>query len=400
MATKRARTERRCQQFEAQARDLRREGKHLEALRKLEEVLVLTRQLQRAPDDESNDADVIDIWRVCRQIAATCNAVAMAFLQQGKEEQCMELLRRAIDLTETPTVEEDDVGRIKLRAVTYNNIGCYHRKMGQPIEALGSLQRALNLLDHIHDAQHAGDTHLNICAMLSQMERHSEALEHAQTALILLQEELYFEQGGSTEGAADEKSKRFGVLAIAYHNVAVEQEYLGRVEECFTSYCKAAELAELKLSPSHPIAVALAASLQNARNTWAGPQGAGDADADADAPRGAARSTARSEHGPDSRTRANKYSRSTTRSAVSRMSLGHPSTRAPVRPKSASHAAIKRREGFAQGVNTTRTARVMAAREAEQLYADNNFESHSPGGQLTMLTPRGQHHHPHEDDGY
>ena len=43
--------------------------------------------------------------------------------------------------------------------------------MGQPIEALGSLQRALNLLDHIHDAQHAGDTHLNICAMLSQMER-------------------------------------------------------------------------------------------------------------------------------------------------------------------------------------------------------------------------------------
>ena len=52
------------------------------------------------------------------------------------------------------------------------------------------------------------------------------------------------------------------------------------------------------------------------------------------------------------------------------------------------------------GVNTTRTARVMAARGAEQLYADNNFESHSPGGQLTMLTPRGQHHHPHEDDGY
>ena len=50
------------------------------------------------------------------------------FLLVGKEEQCMELLSRATDLTEGRMGEEEDVARIKLRAVTYNNIGCYHRK--------------------------------------------------------------------------------------------------------------------------------------------------------------------------------------------------------------------------------------------------------------------------------
>merc|ERR1711907_456589 len=100
-----ARTQRRCEQFEAQARDLRREGRHLESLRKLEEVLVLSRRLQN--DSGNEEEHGVDVWRVCRQIAATCNTVAMAFLQQGKEEQCMELLKRAIDLTEAPTGEDD-----------------------------------------------------------------------------------------------------------------------------------------------------------------------------------------------------------------------------------------------------------------------------------------------------
>ena len=168
----------------------------------------------------------------------------MSFLSQGKEEQCMELLQRAMDLTE-PTGEEDEVPRSKLRAVTLNNIGCYHRKRGQPREALSTLERALRLLESIHDSQHAGDTHLNICAVLSQTGRHTAALEHAQTALILLQEELYLAMGDSHQGSdngsiigSEDKSKRFGVLSIAYHNVAVEQEYLGRVEDSLSSYRK------------------------------------------------------------------------------------------------------------------------------------------------------------------
>ena len=42
------------------------------------------------------------------------------------------------------------------------------------------LERALRLLNEIPHAEHAADTHLNICAVLSQLGRHSQALEHAQ----------------------------------------------------------------------------------------------------------------------------------------------------------------------------------------------------------------------------
>merc|ERR1711959_190237 len=102
-----------------------------------------------------------------------CNTVAMSFLKRGQDEQCMELLRRSMDLTEAPAHTEDaELARLKLRAVTFNNIGCYYRKMEQPKEALVNLERALEVLAKVPDAEHAGDTHLNICAINSQMGRH------------------------------------------------------------------------------------------------------------------------------------------------------------------------------------------------------------------------------------
>lgn len=181
----------------------------------------------------------------------------------------MELLRRAVDLTDIQTRQADEASRVKLRAVTYNNIGCYYRKMGQPREALVNLERALQTLEETSNPEHAGDTHLNICAILSQMGRHTEALEHAQTALILLQEELYFENNSGESGGA---KSRFGVLAIAYHNIAVEQEHLGRFEDCLATYCKALELSQAQLGDSHPITVSLSKSFDDASNTWSNPQ--------------------------------------------------------------------------------------------------------------------------------
>lgn len=77
------------------------------------------------------------------------------------------------------------------RAVTYNNFACYFRKQGKLHSALKYLQKALRLEESIEDGDNPADTHLNLCAVLSQLGRHADALEHAQDALILLQEELF-----------------------------------------------------------------------------------------------------------------------------------------------------------------------------------------------------------------
>lgn len=89
--------------------------------------------------------------------------------------------------------------------------------------------------------------------MLSQIGRHQGALEHAQSALILLQEELF--GGGAAVGDAGgeggdqpPRADRIAVLAIAYHNMGVEQEFLKKFEHSLQSYRKGVEVTA-RLSP-------------------------------------------------------------------------------------------------------------------------------------------------------
>jgi tetratricopeptide (TPR) repeat protein len=93
-----------------------------------------------------------------------------------------QLLKKAEILT-----ERDPPGR----AVTFNNLACYYRRQGKLHASLQYLQKALKIEARLEKVDNPADTHLNACAVLSQLGRHQSALEHAQSALILLQEELF-----------------------------------------------------------------------------------------------------------------------------------------------------------------------------------------------------------------
>ena len=60
---------------------------------------------------------------------------------------------------------------------------CLYRRKGQPRTALKLLQKCLAQtgVDPL-----AGDIHLNMCAVLSQLGRHGDALKHARVARRLL----------------------------------------------------------------------------------------------------------------------------------------------------------------------------------------------------------------------
>ena len=104
--------------------------------------------------------------------------------------------------------------------------------------------------------------------MLSQLGRHQAALEHAQNALILLQEELLSPPGAGT-AAAPPQADRIAVLAIAYHNIGVEQEFLKRYEQSMLSYRKGVEIGERYLGPKHAICITLKNSLLAAKKASA-----------------------------------------------------------------------------------------------------------------------------------
>jgi len=234
--------ERDLQQTQQVCIKLQQQAMYTEALKYMERCLTLTGELH---GPESTNA-----WEARKNVTDLCNMLAMNSLNTGELETCYTLLTRGEQLTANkagaPTTE-----RLRLRAVTLNNLGCYYKKKGRLRSALKCLEKALKIESRLPDCKNPADTHLNICACQSQLNRHNEALEHAQAALILLQDEL-FSSGGAKDAEAPPK-ERVAVMAIAYHNVAVEQEYLKKYDLSIQSYRKALEIAEKHLGPDQGI---------------------------------------------------------------------------------------------------------------------------------------------------
>lgn len=213
------------------------EGKYVDALDVVEQALNVRKT--RFGDDSS------EVKKSYHKLCELCNILATHYLQRNDENLAFDLLKRAELLCET-----DD----HARAITYNNLACYYRKVGKARVALTYLKKALTL---DHDTP---NTHLNLCASLSQIGKHEKALEHAMQAVILLQD-LFITTTQANKGFEEHSP----VLAIAYHNMAVELEFLKRTSEALTIYKKAADFADKNLPVGHPVIQNVQRVLTNAQ---------------------------------------------------------------------------------------------------------------------------------------
>lgn len=238
------------QRLDETSAQLQKQGNYLEALECMERGLVLRQHFFGADSEE--------VWKACKTVGEMCNLLAMTYLQQEDFNMVLELLKKAEILT-----ERDPAGR----AATCNNLACYYRRQGKLHGALQYLQKALKIESKLAHVQNPADTHINACAVLSQLGRHQTALEHAQNALILLQEELLSPPG--VIGAQAPQADRIAVLAIAYHNIGVEQEFLKKFEQSILSYKKGVEVAERYLGAKHAICITLNNSLISAKKSAA-----------------------------------------------------------------------------------------------------------------------------------
>jgi tetratricopeptide (TPR) repeat protein len=179
------------------------------------------------------------------------NFVATSLLQKGDLRTTYELLKRAETLSEGAPLE---------KALTYNNLACYYRRAGKLSTALTYLERALAIEQKVNGADMA-QTHLNLCATLSQLGKHDRALYHAQAALIRMYETLskvlYESTPASDPGGQSTLSPalldRISVLCIAYHNLAVEHEYLKDTSQAMNAYKEGLRWAWRFLGENHQI---------------------------------------------------------------------------------------------------------------------------------------------------
>ena len=193
--------------LEAEVKSLRAQGKYVQALEKLEQLL---RAQTREYGADSEEAE-----RSSAQICETCNVLAMNCLQDEDFQAAFDLLKRA-----EIAAERSDEGR----AITCNNLACYYRKVGKTRSALSYLQKAQAIEERLTSAHSPANTHLNMCAVLSQIGKHDSAREQAMLAIIMLQDELLL-----IDAESPAKQEKTGILAIAFHNLAVELEHLKRV---------------------------------------------------------------------------------------------------------------------------------------------------------------------------
>eukprot|EP00929_Paragymnodinium_shiwhaense_P053953 TRINITY_DN27048_c0_g1_i1.p1 TRINITY_DN27048_c0_g1~~TRINITY_DN27048_c0_g1_i1.p1 ORF type:complete len:359 (+),score=69.50 TRINITY_DN27048_c0_g1_i1:86-1162(+) len=193
-------------------------------LAQLERGLYLRRRLYAESSAEVSSA--------CRRLCEACNCAATAMLQRGNLKAAHDLLKRAEQVSER--IESE-------RAITWNNLACYYRRTGKLRTAVSFLERALAIEEHTRNAD-AAQTHLNLCATLSQLNRHADALYHAQSALIRIYEILspLMLTGKLHSGTSpgDESYEQVTVLCIAYHNLAVEHEYLKNYEAAVCNYAE------------------------------------------------------------------------------------------------------------------------------------------------------------------
>eukprot|EP01029_Cantina_marsupialis_P000343 TRINITY_DN10278_c0_g1_i1.p1 TRINITY_DN10278_c0_g1~~TRINITY_DN10278_c0_g1_i1.p1 ORF type:complete len:735 (+),score=243.06 TRINITY_DN10278_c0_g1_i1:112-2316(+) len=221
--------------------DLQKQGRYLEALEFMEKGLVLRNHLFGIDSKESLAA--------CKTVAELCNLLAMTYLQQEDYKMVVDLLEKANLLTK----DRIEAGY----ATTLNNFACYYRRVGKLSIALNYLQKVLRIEVKLERQDNHADTHLNLTAILSQMGKHTEALEHAQAALIMLQEEIM----STPEPSLD----RVSVLVIAYHNMGSEQEFLKRLPEAVKSYQKGTEVGSKHLGATNQLVITLRNALLEAK---------------------------------------------------------------------------------------------------------------------------------------
>ncbi|KAE9136805.1 hypothetical protein PF010_g1567 [Phytophthora fragariae] len=230
---------------------LKQKNMDLEALGCLEQSLWLKRRMF--------GVDNSVVHKALNEVMLSYNSVAMQYLAQGQFDQCLAMLRKAEAITAPGNFKRCQA----LQILTFNNIGCCYRKLGKLKSALKYLKEAAQIGSGSAHVKNLSITHLNLCAIQSQLGRHDLALEHAQAAIFHTQEELVSledeamnerDADGECDGddrdqaalvdALDPKTREEKIisLAVAYHNLAVELEFNGRGEASLQWYKKALQL--------------------------------------------------------------------------------------------------------------------------------------------------------------
>ncbi|CAD7938566.1 unnamed protein product [Amoebophrya sp. A120] len=269
-------------------------GDHEKAVKALEAVLRQNKQFVQNLEDTL-------LSSLFEKLAVGYNTLGMKFLKLGKTDLSLRYFQKSEVVTDPANLHIHTNTRLVLRAVTYNNLGCFYKSMNKLHTALHYLRKALVIEErglaerrHMEDenednpdpdesvaaapatsgsssgAQNPAATHLNLCALLSQMSMHEKALYHAQKAIKFLQQdearrkELLRRQEEDGPAASDQQTEAAvqaaaatrqdeSLTPVAYFNMGAEYEHLKYYTEALEAYGQAYEACLSELGAGHAL---------------------------------------------------------------------------------------------------------------------------------------------------
>ena len=183
------------------------------------------------------------------EVVISYNKLAMEQLQQESYENSMSYLKQA--LMGIKVISEDSI-KSKLMAITFNNLGCFFKRMTNYPEALKYLYKSIELENKLpNELATIAGAHLNICSILSQQGDHAKAIRHGLRSIFLLKS-VYKEQ-----------PKLLPTMIIAYHNVGTEYQILGQLEDSLDCLKVGYRISYEQLGPQHNLTITLKNTLGN-----------------------------------------------------------------------------------------------------------------------------------------
>ncbi|CAG9310642.1 unnamed protein product [Blepharisma stoltei] len=208
------------EKIEFETDELLKAGNSQEVSRYLRNILALKENSSHTPEALLSASRLVD--KISKKALSYINDPHTSLL----------ILRSAkIILSQYPNI------LISERCNLLNNLACTYRRLGKLHSAKKYLDQALEILKYNRQAEiDKASTHLNCCAVFSNLNRHREALDHAMVAVQYAQDDMI---NIISDAPGPDIIHKISVLSISYYNIAVENEYLKRFDEACEWYTKA-----------------------------------------------------------------------------------------------------------------------------------------------------------------
>lgn len=186
-------------------------------------------------------------------IIASYNKQSIVYIKSQKYQEAFQVLMKSLKLLESL---KDTYTGYRLLSMTYSNFSALYKESGKLKESNKFLMKVIDVEKKFPGTKlNTINAYLGLCANYSIAGEHEIALRNGLTSMILLQKELPI------------PDINVPVLVIAYHNVGVEYEYLGRIQDAVDCYYKGWSLAKSRLGLTHSLTLSIKNSFLASSNS-------------------------------------------------------------------------------------------------------------------------------------